>query len=285
MRKLTARSRGIVYLALFISGLVIATALVYFFTARSHDEANGQIPWVAAGIVFVAVLALGFVFYMRTRRTRYTRNLTQPYYEAYELMGDILQGSPLGMAERREVLYDVLGLLWQAQQDERPVSDVTGADVSGFMERVQSSFGYRNRFLYHILNGIQYGAAYLFLMQVMLFFEEAGSVSFFAARPAISMVALVCVLSFLVMPLIRHFVRRQKIGTVVLIPVGVIIIFIGMMELARACLYHIPLVRVFLDGEVSLIPSWGALFLWIGAAAAAQLFKWLMRWISIKRLT
>lgn len=284
MKKLTARSRGIIYLALCISGLVIATAVLYFIAARRQDGVDGQTAWVVIGIAAAALLAIGFVFYMRARRSRYTRNLEPPYYAAYEHVSDILQASPLGIAERRETLSDVLDLLWQAQRDGRPASDVTGDDVAGFMESVQASFGYRHTFLYYILNGIQYGVVYLLLLQTVLFFEGAGQVSFFEGRLDISMAALLCVVSFVVTPLIRHYVRRQKIGTVVLIPIGLMIVFIGVMELSRAYLYHIPWIRTLLDGQAALIPSWGILLLWIGAAAAAQFLKWLLRRISIKRL-
>lgn len=284
MKKLTAHSRGIIYLALFISGVVIATAVLYFITARCQGGADGQTVWVVIGVAAAALLSIGFVFYMRSRRSRYTRDLEPPYYAEYEHVSDILQSSPLGMAERREVLSDVLDLLWQAQRDGRPASDVTGNDAAGFTERVQSSFGYRNRLLCHILNGIQYGVGYLLLLQAVLYFEEAGRMSFFAAQPAISMVALVCVISFLVTPLIRHYIRRQKLVTVVLIPIGLIAVFIACMEVCRAYLYHIPWVRTLLDGQVSLIPSWGALLLWIGATAVAQGIKMLLRRMSIKRL-
>ena len=182
------------------------------------------------------------------------------------------------------MLYDVLDLLLQAQQDGRSVNDVVGDDVEAFMERVQSSFGYRNRLLYHVLNGLQYSVCYLLLMQTVLFLEEAGRISFFTVQPDISMVGLICVISFLAMPLIRYFVRRQSIGMVVLIPIGIGILFIGLTELGRAYLYHIPWVRTFLDGQVALIPSLGVLLLWVGAAAAAQLVKWLKRRASVKRL-
>lgn len=284
MKKMTAQSRGMIYLALFVSGLVIATALLYFFTARNNEGAGGM-PWVVIGIVAVAVLAFGFVFYIRARRTRYTRKLDQAYYAAYEHVSDIIQGSPLGMAERKEVLYDVLGLLYQAQQDGRPASDVVGTDVEGFVEKVQSSFGYRNRFLYHIMNGIQYSVLYLFFLQFVLFFEEGGRVSFFAGMPDISMVALMCMVSFLVMPLARYYVRRQNIVLVAIIPIGLGTAYIGILELCRAFLYHVAWVRSFLDGDVALIPSWGVLILWVALAVAAQVVKWLQRRFSIKRLT
>jgi len=284
MKKLTTRSRGIIYLTLLVSGLVIATAVVYGIAARRQDGANGQMTWVVIGVAAAAVLAVGLVLYLRGRRTRYTRRLDPSYYDVYEHVSDILQGSPLGIAERREVLYDVLDLLWQAQQDGRPASDVVGEDAGAFMERVQASFGYRNRLAYHILSGVQYGVLYLLILQVMVFFQEAGRVSFFAGRLALSVVALLCAVSFLVMPLIRHFIRRQNITVVVLIPIGLMAAFIGIMELGRAYLDHIPWVGSFIDGKAALIPSWGALLLWIGAAAAAQGIKWLMRRISIKRL-
>lgn len=284
MNKITVRSRAILYLALILSGLVILSACIYFFADRQENGVTPQMTGVLIGITAVAILAFCFIYYMRVKRNRYTQQLNPAYFAAYEHIQDMMQGSPLGMMERREVLNDVVSLLLQAQQDGRPVSDVVGADPAAFMDRVQQSFGRRSRLLTHILNGIQYSTTYLFLLQLVLFFEEGGQTSFFDGRPDISIVAFLFAISFVAMPLIRHSIRRQNILLTVLIPLGTLVLFIAVMELSWAFLYDIPWVRTLQDGQMSVISSWGMLIFFVALAAAAQGAKWIERRISIRRL-
>ena len=57
----------------------------------------------------------------------------------------MLENSTLSVFERREVILDISDLLFQAQENDRPISSVIkNNDIDDFVKKIRLSYGYRH---------------------------------------------------------------------------------------------------------------------------------------------
>lgn len=280
MNKLTKQSRYLLYATIFLSGLVIFTTLLLMVaTKKNGGELNIAI---IAGIFILAVGAVGILFYARKKMAYRAKFLNEEFFTEYEKICDMLQGSVLGFLEKKETQKDLLGLLIDAQNSGRTVSQVTGGDTKEFVDKVQDSFGYRNKFLFLILSGIQFSIMYLFMIQIYVWIKAGGS--FFEGKAGYDMILLLLPVAFIGVPLMRYFIWKQKIIWAFVVPIGILAIDIAFMEITWANFMHINWIDAIHNVEFSYVPNWWFLVLWVSVLAATYGLKWLIRKRSIARL-
>ena len=282
MKTMTKQSRLIIYLSLFISGALIFPTLVYFFGAR--ETTDGDITWRLIAIIFIAILAAVVVYVARKKIKTRAKLLNTEFFIAYESIGDSMEGSVLSIFERKETMKDILGLFIDAQNSGRTVEQVTGGGLSGFIIQVQDSFGYRNRLLFTLIAGVQYAIMYLFVVQIYEWVRNTRGESFFSAQPGYSLIVLLLPIAFIGIPLMRYFIRKQKIFWAIAVLFINLAVGIAFMEITYANFMHIEWIRSIHEDVFSYVPGWGFLVLWLGIFTASFGFMWLIRRISIKKL-
>jgi DNA-binding ferritin-like protein (Dps family) len=282
MKKLTKTSRYMVYLSLFISGLVIFTGIFYFINAKGGGQ--GKERWLLIIIVIIAVLAIVSMVVSRMRIRKNTSNLSAEFFSVYEEISDKLGGAMMGAMEKKETLSDILDLFLLADHDGRKVTQVIDGDVDAFIDQIQQSFGYRNKWIFMMLSGVQYCMLYLFMLQGANYIKALPNASFFDVTISLSSFIYLIPLAFIGIPLIKHFMKKNKFFWVVGVPLIILGSFIAMMETMYKYFTHIPWVQVLLDGEVNCVPNISILIVWISVFLLASILKWVQRKTSIRQL-
>ena len=211
MSKITNKSKKLIIISTVISALLIITAIVWYAASGVDSQGRGFV-FIFLAIVLLAVLATAVLIYSRLKRTEYTKELSQEYFEAYESVQDAVGSSNLTISERKEVLSDVAGMLYYAQTENRSAKDVVGDDALAFVEKVKHSFGYRNSAAFFIIDALIYLIMIMCLLQVVNFFAHEQAETFFEATIGISIIPYMVALSFLVVPLMRRSIARKKRG-------------------------------------------------------------------------
>ena len=282
MKKMTKQSRWIIYTSLFVSGAVVFTTLLYFFGAKDTSETN--ITWILFAIIAVAVVSAFIVYYTRKKIGTRAKLLNEDFFIAYEGISDSMDGSVLSYYEKKETLKDILGLFIDAQNSGRTADQVTGGNLNMFVKKVQDSFGYRNHFIFTLLSGLEYAIMYLFMVQIYEWVRGSEGLGFFESKPGYSMMLFLLPIAFIGIPLMRYFIRKQKM----LWAIGILVVMFGInfafMEITYVNFMHIEWIRGIHEDVFSYVPGWGFLVLWIGLLCSSLGTKWFIRKKSIENL-
>jgi len=282
MKKMTKQSRWIIYISIFISGAVILTTLLYFFTAQ--DTSKADMSWILFTIIAIAVTSAFIVYYTRKRMRTRAKLLNEDFFVIYESISDSFENSVLSHIEKKETLKDILGLFIDAQNSGRTAEQVIGGDIKLFVKRVQESFGYRNHFIFTLLSGLEYAIMYLFMVQIYEWVRGTEQLGFFESKPGYSMMLFLLPIAFVGIPLMRYFIRKQKMFWAI----GILVVMFGFnvafMEITSANFMHINWVRVIHEDVFSYVPNWGFLILWVGLLIVSLGTKWFIRKRSIANL-
>ena len=143
-----------------------------------------------------------------------------------------LENSTLSIFERREINLDISELLLQAQEKKRPVNSVIENNIEDFIERIKLSYGYRNGILFNILSGIQNLLFVLTIVQATIYLIR-NTDPFFKTTMGLMILPYMFLLSFLLLPLLKYLISRQKIIWFVIALVGLVSLDLGSNELLR----------------------------------------------------
>lgn len=282
MKKMSKHSRWIIYTSLFVAGAVIFSTLLYFFSAKEASKEN--ITWILIAIILVAVASAFIVYYTRKKMRTRAKLLNEDFFVVYEGISDSMDNSVLSHLEKKETLKDILGLFIDAQNSGRTADQVTGGDLNEFVKRVQDSFGYRIRFIFTFLSSFEYAIMYLFMVQIYEWVRGSEGLGFFDSKPGYSMMLFLLPIAFIGIPLMRHFIRKQKM----FFALGVLVLLFGLniafMEVTYANFMHINWIRAIHEDAFSYVPGWGFFALWIGLLFASLGTKWFIRKRSIEKL-
>ena len=281
MKRISKPSLFLIILSFVVSAALIVTAVVY--TAARVDASAGDMVFVI-GIAVLAVLVFVLFTLFRLRRSRYVRMLAPDYYAAYEKISDALNTAVLSRAEQREVKSDVLAMLIDAQRQGRDVCDVTGDDIHAFLAHVKGAFGYRSGAVFSLCESVQFGVLLAAFLQAVNYFRMGGSQPFFQSGLSLIMLILYVPLVFVVYPLLRHAMRRQKTGSMLLVMAAYAALFLGTIILLDNLTGDVRWVGYILATDVAVIFSWWMAALLAAAAMAAQVVKWSLRRRSLRRI-
>jgi hypothetical protein len=282
MKEVKRQSRKLViFSAVMIGLLAIATVAILIFWPESGQ--GSPFPWILIAIIVLGLLSLGILIFLNIRRSKYAALLQDDYYKMYESISVALQDSTLSIFERRDVLLDISDLLLQAQHNNRPINTVIG-NVDDFIKGIKTSFGYRSNIVFSLLSGVQNTIFVLAIVQIAIYFMR-GTDSFFNTTIGLMILPYMLLLSFLIMPLMRYLVSRQRkvwfAAALIGIPVAV---YIGVNEILHRFGMDIPWVQTYFEKEISFISSWGILTVLIVTMALSWFIKWFIRYRSIKNM-
>ncbi|MCK5129586.1 MAG: DUF1048 domain-containing protein [Clostridiales bacterium] len=284
MNNLTKKSKMIIVFSAIISTMLIITIAVLYTMMSKNNTINKESMILIPLIVIIALIAFVVVIYNRKKRNEYTKDLNPEYFEVYENIQDAMKNSNLTKIERKEVLSDITSMLYHAQVEGRDVHEVVGNDIECYTQKVKASFGYRNSILFYLLNGALYLIMILGLLQVINFLSHEEVTHFFDAQMGISIIPYMVVLAFLIVPLTRHSMAKQKLGWTFLTPIIFVIVYIAFHEILQYLDLDVYWINQYLNGDVGFITSYGWLALYVGIAVACLMLKWYLRKRSLKNL-
>ncbi len=281
MNNVTKRSKIKIAVSAAISVLLIATIILFIAVA---NENSSKLAVIAVIICALAVISLIIVIVARLRRNEYTKTFTEEYYEVFEAVRDGINGSNLTKSEKQEVIGDITSMLYHAQKTNRNVTDVVGEDTHRFVKKIEESYGSKNSVLYALLNGFIYLAFVLCVMQTAVFFMREDGVPFFKTLMSVSILPYMMLLSFIVIPVMRNFIAKQKIGRAVAAVGILVLLYIAAHEVLYRINHNIKWLENYLNGEFVFLSSYVMVGIVLGICAVCFATKMYLRRRSIKNI-
>ncbi|MFA5015652.1 MAG: hypothetical protein WC549_08955 [Actinomycetota bacterium] len=282
MISLTRQSKKIVIFSSILIGLLIISSIIMFVFWLNNRSGNSLL-WILIVIIFFALISAVLMIILIVKRRGYSSFLRNDYYEVYERIAAALENSTLSIFERKEILLDISELLLQAQEKKRPVNSVIENNIEDFIERIKLSYGYRNGIVFNILSGIQNLLFVLTIVQAAIYLIRNTN-SFFEVTMGLMMLPYMFLLSFLLLPLLKYLISRQKIIWFIIALVGLVSLFLGSNELLRRFGSNIAWVQTYFEKEITFISSWFIVIILILVMVLSWLAKWFMRRQSIKKM-
>lgn len=282
MISLTRQSKKIVIFSSILIGLLIISSIIMFVFWLNNRSGNSLL-WILIVIIFFALISAVLMIILIAKRRGYSSFLRNDYYEVYERIAAALENSTLSIFERKEILLDISELLLQAQEKKRPVNSVIENNIEDFIERIKLSYGYRNGIVFNILSGIQNLLFVLTIVQAAIYLIRNTN-SFFEVTMGLMMLPYMFLLSFLLLPLLKYLISRQKIIWFIIALVGLVSLFLGSNELLRRFGSNIAWVQTYFEKEITFISSWFIVIILILVMVLSWLAKWFMRRQSIKKM-
>lgn len=282
--KISGKSIWMIITSFLVSAALIVTITIYALTVNKQGAIESAEMWFIIGMVILAALTFGLFAWYRLHKGKYVKRLNPQYYIAYEKLGDALQSAKMSKAEVKESKQDILALMLEAQCNDREVSEVVGEDMQTFADKVHSSYGYRSSFLFELCSVLQYGVFFVTFIQVLVYFSELGRVPFFESALGLSLAVMFVPIIFVMYPLLRRAMRKDKTTLAMLTPIVYGVAFIVLIILLDSTLGHLEWVRYFLDTQIVMISSLWQLVAMAAVLGLAQAVKWYLRRRSLKML-
>lgn len=282
MNNITKRSRVKIIASAIVSLTLIALIVLLLISSKENSSKTAMLAIII--ICGLAIASLVIVIVSRLKRNEYTKTFSKEYYEAFEAVQDGLKNSNLTKFEAKEVISDVTSMLYHAQKEGRDINDVVGLDTLEFVKKIEASFGKRNSVIYAVLNGIMYLAFVLVLMQFAVFTMRDDSIPFFETQISVSIVPYMILLSFVVIPIMRKYIAKQKIGMSFAVVGALVVLYFAAHEMFYRIDHSIKWIDRYLNGEFVFLSSYTVL------AIVAVIFmlcfglKLYLRQQSIKKL-
>ncbi len=282
MKSLTRQSKKIVIFSSILIGLLVISSIIMFIFWPNNRSGNSLL-WILTIIIFVALIFAVLMIILIVKRRGYSSFLRNDYYEVYERIVAALEDSTLSIFERREILLDISELLLQAQEKKRPINSVIENNIEDFIERIKLSYGYRNGIVFNILSGIQNLLFVLTIVQIAIYLIR-NTDPFFKTTMGLMMLPYMFFLSFLLLPLLKYLISRQKTVWFIIALVGLVSLFLGLNELLKRFGSDIAWVQTYFEKEITFISSWFIVIILILVMVSCWLAKWFMRRQSIKKM-
>ena len=277
MIRITKQSKKwVIGIALLVGALVISLILSLVYSGSAT-------PWLMIVITLLAVGSGGQAISMRIRRGKYPALMDNQYDEAYESVMIALRNSGLGAIEQKDILLDIADLMLAAQRDGRVVGEVLGQDIGQFVNRTIEAYGYRHKLAFNLLYGLQCLVGSLVIVQAANCLLH-GAAPFFETAVGVMILPYLVLLSFVLLPLMHHFIARQKLLWTILPPVLLVAAFFAINSLLHAYGEGLPWAQVYLDGEVVVIGAWWVLLILAIVFAGSFALKYWLRRRAIRSL-
>ncbi len=283
MTSLTGKSKKIIILSLSLTGLFIIASIL-IFVLWPDDSLRTSTPLLFVLLILFAVVASGFTVIFLIARRKNASYLKDEYFEVYESITAALENSTLSIFEKREVSLDISDLLFQAQENKRPVNSVIeNNDIKGFVKNIKSSYGYRNTILFNLLSGMQNFVFVLFIIQLAIFLIR-DTEPFFDTTLGLSILPGMFLLSFIVLPLLRYFLSHQKILLSVVSVSGFMVIAFSLNILLKNFGTDLKWVQIYFQNEIAFISSWKMVIIFTLIMIICWFLKWIIRNKSLKKV-
>lgn len=283
----TRRERMKKSFSLVIAGVIVLLTALFMWASQAGGE-SGLRPGqgIVAGMVLaLAALSIVVVYWQSKHRNKRFADLQPEYREIFDQVTEWIGQSALYNWEKREVEQELLAMFLQAQQSERDVRSVIGADVESFAKEILDAYGIQSGALSYLLTSTQWYLLYLVIVQGYRSLSGEGG-GYFAASMDVEILFLFAWISYVTLPLIQFgakswVVGKQKRGFYAILGFLSFVIGVGIIEGLHAMETTWPWVGVLLAKQVVLFEQIWQLGLAIGLLLV---LVWLKRWLRRKPL-
>lgn len=247
-----------------ISGLCIALLVLYIVLTRGSFTL--RMAWVSIAIVILAVAAVLIQVRKSGLRQKQLSSLSEEYRAVLIDLYAMIEASTVsGRAKQdtRDMLLEIFSL---AAEQERPVKDIVGEDMSTYLDQFLTEQGKNWNPVYIMSYTMMIFVIFLFAMKVYKVLKLGGlnSETLAAAPLDRGIVGMYAVVAFVFFPLLlwmkQKAARERWDGNKQLLVALPIIIPLGIVTLLMSS-HKYPTLQNWLDRPVPLFDSWFKIFL------------------------
>lgn len=213
-----------------------------------------NIPWLLVVILILGAVATTFEVLIYIRKSKKVLFLENEFRATYLNIETSLTNSYLSRIEIREVMLDLSELLYEAQNEKRPITDVIGSNVNDFTKAILQSHGHKKKLLYILITGAQTTIFTLFVVQFATF-SMRNTRPLFETTIGLPLIPYIIVLSFIILPLIKYLVSNKKRVVSAIASSLLIISFVLLTEFLISQKENSLLIQKYVDTEILLINS------------------------------
>lgn len=247
-----------------ISGLCIALLVLYIVLTRGSFTL--RMAWVSIAIVILAVAAVLIQVRKSGLRQKQLSSLSEEYRAVLIDLYAMIEASTVsGRAKQdtRDMLLEIFSL---AAEQERPVKDIVGEDMSTYLDQFLTEQGKNWNPVYIMSYTMMIFVIFLFAMKAYKVLKLGGlnSETLAAAPLDWGIVGMYAVVAFVFFPLLlwmkQKAARERWDGNKQLLVALPIIIPLGIVTLLMSS-HKYPTLQNWLDRPVPLFDSWFKIFL------------------------
>jgi DNA-binding ferritin-like protein (Dps family) len=233
-------------------------------------------PWILIIIIVVGSILGLFEFYIHKKNRRTVNYLNGDYKKAYSKLTIQIGSSYLSYSEQKDVMQDIATMLYDAQDNNKPISEIIGMDSNKFVNSILRSFGYKKHFALLILEGIRYMLFIVIVVQCAIY-NIRPTQTIYEATVGYPLIAYMIILSFILLPITKYSLTKRKVRFIS-IPILIIVLF-ELLYIFRKRLFDVgSVIDRFFEGEVSLIPNIAILLILMVALITTFIVKYAYRY-------
>ena len=207
-----------------VSALTIITALIYL----SAGGADKKVPVLIASVVIaLALISIILAYYKLRKQAKENANLGPEYLSTYQEMEHIVGTMNLSYKEKKDLLGEMLVMMYEGEKNGRTVTDITGGNAALFIKEISSGYERKSSLFYDLLTGMQYMPFYLISVQLLKYLQKGSD--FFEIKLDFSLVIFFMVASFMILPAVLSSKRKTSnplIAAVKAIAIGLAFVLI-----------------------------------------------------------
>ncbi len=247
-----------------ISGLCVLLLVLYIILTRGSFTAG--MAWVSAAIVILAVAAVFIQIRRGGLRQKQLSKLSDEYrsvlIDLYAMI-EVSNISKRAKQDTRDMLLEIFSL---AAEQERPVKDVVGEDMSAYLDQFLNEQGKNWNPAYVMSYTMMIFVIYLFAIKLYKVLKLGGITNETLAATPLErgIVGMYAVVAFVFFPLLLWMKQKaarerwnEKKQLLVALP---LLIPVGMVALLMSS-HKYPQLRVWIDRPIPLLDSWFKIFL------------------------
>jgi len=279
---LNRKTKMMFYSSIILTLILITITVLFIVDTEKRGGATLGMYWIGFTVVLLAVFAVVYSFIMRIRKEKKYSILGISYKNALDDIILNISTSNMSFYSKRQIEEELLDLFILAVKDGKKVEDVIGMNKEEFIKDIIKAHGARNNFFTEMLSGLQYFIIYLFLIQIVRYFEDFNINSdFFKIEFDNSTIILFALIAFITIPLIRRYYRigmnKDKIWVVILayilIPAATFAMFIGFMEILKSVAEKPGWIKYIVEGSSRVFDNVFYIILYSGVFFAAWIIK------------
>jgi DNA-binding ferritin-like protein (Dps family)/uncharacterized membrane protein YidH (DUF202 family) len=222
--------------------------------------------WVSIAIVILAVAAVLTQIRRDSLRQKQMANLAEEYRTVLTDLYAMTEASTISKRAKQDTRDMLLEIFCLAAEQGRPVKDVVGEDMSGYLDQFLTEQGKSLNSIYIISYTMMIFVFFLFAMKIYKVLKLGGlnSETLAAAPLDRGIVGMYAVVAFVFFPLLlwikQKAARERWEGNKQLLLALPIIIPLGIVTLLMSS-HKYPTLQIWLDRPVPLFDSWFKIFL------------------------
>ncbi len=249
---MTNRSKLILTAAVLLA-IGIAVSVIFLLTnAAKSGSLSVQTLVLSIVILLAGAVSVPVVYFTKIKRNKTEKLLDDEFFEAYELIRDVVLSSQLPKRTAEDILGDVLDLMVTARHNNRPLQEIMANPRDFALEIIEQYGGKKKYGFINFLDSLVYMAGFILGASALMWLEDQKR-GVFNVPVDVSILFFFAIIAFWLVPYLKlHAAEKPKI---IILPVALGICFIAASEIMRNFFYESDAVRWFLDGQVNIISN------------------------------